>query len=268
MIVMDQAFAFELERVEAQRQIAYVHALASLGVDTAMREIAGGVGVSCGTGFPINRGIALGVQEPLTDAHLKALEAFLMERNMPGMLELSSLAHASGLSVLEQRGYVPRGILNCYLLDLGTHQPQEIKLETRELGQNELHVWEDVSYRAWGDPRTENASRTLAKAAFQIPQSRTFCTVLNGVPVAVGAMLEFGRVATLFGGGTLPENRGCGAQTALLQTRLNVARQMGCSFVVSSAVAGSTSSRNMERAGFRLAHIRMRFEQVRSKQPE
>ncbi len=64
-------------------------------------------------------------------------------------------------------------------------------------------------------------------------------------------------VAVLAGGGTLPEFRGRGGQTALLRRRVSDASSSGCDLVVSQATPGSTSQRNMERIGFHPAYTEL-----------
>ena len=58
----------------------------------------------------------------------------------------------------------------------------------------------------------------------------------------------------LFGAGTLPEFRRRGIQTALLGVRMHYAAQAGCEIAVIVTQGGTTSQRNAERLGFRLAY--------------
>ena len=62
------------------------------------------------------------------------------------------------------------------------------------------------------------------------------------------------KVVALFGAGTLAEFRGRGLQTALLRLRMQVAAQDGCEVAVIVTQGGSTSQRNAERLGFRVAY--------------
>ena len=47
-----------------------------------------------------------------------------------------------------------------------------------------------------------------------------------------------------------------GVQMALLQARLNTAREAGCDIAITLTTPGSASQRNVERAGFSLAYTR------------
>ena len=59
------------------------------------------------------------------------------------------------------------------------------------------------------------------------------------------------------GAATLPEFRGRGVQTALINRRLWAAAQQGSEYAVVSTTPGSGSQRNMERRGFRLAYSKI-----------
>ncbi|MFZ0286278.1 MAG: GNAT family N-acetyltransferase, partial [Terriglobales bacterium] len=53
---------------------------------------------------------------------------------------------------------------------------------------------------------------------------------------------------------TLPEFRGLGLQTALLRRRMKAAQKAGCEYAVIVTQGGTTSMRNAERLGFRVAY--------------
>jgi predicted GNAT family acetyltransferase len=58
----------------------------------------------------------------------------------------------------------------------------------------------------------------------------------------------------LCGAGTLADYRGRGLQTALLRARMQAAVEAGCDFAVVVTQGGTTSQRNAERLGFRVAY--------------
>jgi ribosomal protein S18 acetylase RimI-like enzyme len=263
-VITDLDLARTLETAEAQRQADYARVSARIGGDGAFLEVGGGVVVSLGMGYPVNRGFALGVNDTLETAHLEALEAFLGERGLAPELDLCPFADGTTLERLAQRGYHARGFLNMYAL---TGEPRVAvlpTLEVRELHAEELEVWQDVSLEAWGVEATQTAWKTLAWLGFQLPRSMKFAVWQDKKPVAVGALQIRDDLATLYGGGTIPEARGRGAQTALLYARLEAARLAGCTIITSQANPNTPSSRNLERAGFRLAYTKVRFAAKRS----
>lgn len=58
------------------------------------------------------------------------------------------------------------------------------------------------------------------------------------------------------GASTIPEARHQGAQLALVESRLRYAPEHGCDIVMMGALADSSSQRNAERPGFRIAYTR------------
>ena len=67
-------------------------------------------------------------------------------------------------------------------------------------------------------------------------------------------------VALLAGASTVPEGRRQGAQLALLDTRLRFAASQGCDVAMMCTAPGSTSQRNAERNGFRIAYTRTKWQ--------
>ena len=58
---------------------------------------------------------------------------------------------------------------------------------------------------------------------------------------------------------TLERFRGRGTQNALLHARLSAAIQIGCTLATSGTPPGTSSHRNMERHGFRVAYTRTKL---------
>lgn len=69
------------------------------------------------------------------------------------------------------------------------------------------------------------------------------------VAMGIGVLFSKGDVAYLAEGATIPKFRGRGAQTALISERLAETRENSYRLVFSRAQFGSTSQRNLERAG-------------------
>jgi len=101
----------------------------------------------------------------------------------------------------------------------------------------------------------------LLGAIVSAPGWHCFLGSLDGEPVASGALFVDGRSGWLGVACTLPEARGRGAQSALLQTRLELGRTLGvATFATETGELfpgrPATSYRNILRAGFREAYRR------------
>lgn len=76
-------------------------------------------------------------------------------------------------------------------------------------------------------------------------------------PAGQGVVIRQHKVFALCGAGTLTEYRGHGLQTALLRVRMAAAAMAGCEYAVVVTQGGTTSQRNAERLGFRVAYSKV-----------
>jgi GNAT superfamily N-acetyltransferase len=118
--------------------------------------------------------------------------------------------------------------------------------------------------RGWGEVDglvefLRGFSRVVAGAEDAYP----FIADIDSVPVASGLLTMHAGVALLAGASTVPEARGRGAQRALLAARLRFARDHGCRLAMMCAAPGSSSQRNAERHGFRIAYTRIKWRKPR-----
>jgi GNAT superfamily N-acetyltransferase len=96
------------------------------------------------------------------------------------------------------------------------------------------------------------------------PGFKHFLLIIDGRPSAAAAMHITGDVASMAIAGTLPEYRGFGAQKALLEKRLTLAKELGCKLAatetgVNTPEKPNISWCNMIKTGFREAYIRHNF---------
>ncbi len=98
----------------------------------------------------------------------------------------------------------------------------------------------------------QGAVAAFMAAEHRLPIVRRFLIVERGTPIAAGGMTIHGDVAVLGAASTLRAHRGRGAQLRLLQDRLRVAGEGGCTLAVATARPGSASAANLGRTGFRL----------------
>jgi GNAT superfamily N-acetyltransferase len=94
----------------------------------------------------------------------------------------------------------------------------------------------------------EQAARDLAGWR-TAPAATLYLATVDGEPAATAALSVHGGVGYLADGATLPRFRGRGLQSALIHRRLADATAAGCDVAGSQASFGSTSNRNLQRAG-------------------
>lgn len=116
-----------------------------------------------------------------------------------------------------------------------------------------IHLFEQAYYGIGQPTRVQQFRAESIRARFGRPGWRFYVARAEGVPAAGAALHIEGDVATLAGGATLEAFRGRGCQSFLLQHRLHDAADAGCLLSVGRCRSGSTSQRNMERAGLRPA---------------
>jgi ribosomal protein S18 acetylase RimI-like enzyme len=83
-----------------------------------------------------------------------------------------------------------------------------------------------------------------------------YVATVGGVRAAAAVLTVADRIGYLANAATLPAFRRRGCQLALIAARVADAADGGCDLVTSGAEFGSSSQRNLERAGFRLAYTK------------
>ncbi|MEO8180876.1 MAG: hypothetical protein ABI895_18745 [Deltaproteobacteria bacterium] len=98
-------------------------------------------------------------------------------------------------------------------------------------------------------PQLVPLQRSYMEHWLQVPGWRLYFASKDDVPIGIGVLFSRGNVAYLAEGATISEFRARGAQTALILARLLDAREDSAQLVFSRAQFGSTSQRNLEKAG-------------------
>jgi GNAT superfamily N-acetyltransferase len=113
--------------------------------------------------------------------------------------------------------------------------------------------WATVMMTTFGF--TTPAMTDMAASCVGKPNWRQYAVWEGERIIAVGSIFVHGDCADMFGGATLPEARGRGAQSALLTVRARAAQAAGCRWLVAETGAEdpgehNTSLHNMLRVGF------------------
>jgi ribosomal protein S18 acetylase RimI-like enzyme len=280
---MDHLFADlelsrRLEGAEALSNSRFVDARARLAPDCGATwvEIAGARAMFDGPASPMTQTFGLGMFQPATAADLEAIEAFYADRVSPVLHEVSPLADPELPALLSERGYrpfefssvlyqsiarlKPRATADANVADEEVAQhftlPQPV-VRLIERGEEELYA--RTSAAGWAEFGVSDFVLEIGRVSGEVEGLRLFLAELDGKPIAAGALALCDGVAHLAGASTMPDGRQRGAQLALLDHRLGYAAAHGCDVALMVALPGSSSQRNAERNGFRIAYTRIKW---------
>ena len=268
IIHSDRNLSQKLERTEARSNASFVEARLKMFPESGAQwtEIGGAYAMFDGVESPLTQTFGLGVFDEITDVEINEIEAFFKERGAPVFHEVSPLADASLLTLLNERGYQPIELSSVMFrpIEIETASNMQInpQIKTRIIKPGEEKLWARTSAGGWS---TE--AEGLADFMFEFGQISAstaggfaFLAELAGEPISAGMLFIYDDVALLAGASTVPEGRRRGAQTALLDARLRYAVVRGCTLAMMCASPGSGSQRNAEKNGFRIADTRTKWQ--------
>lgn len=271
-VFSDLALARRLEKAEAYGNAEFVEARAKLFPESGAQwiEVAGAYAMYDGATSPITQTFGLGLFDEITEGEMEMIEKFFQEREAPVFHEVSPLASAALLTLLNERGYQPaeftsvmfRPISHGVYLSAQSNEGNEgnENIRVRLVQEDEHELWANTAAKGWSE-FTEYADLMyeLSLVGANRPSGLSFLAELENRAIATGAMSICDGVALLAGASTIPEGRKQGAQTALLDSRLRFAAERGCDIAMMGALPGSASQRNAERQGFRIAYTRIKW---------
>ena len=265
MEFVDRALARRLEAAEEMPQVLYSRLYQELHpqIGAAEEEICGAHMAFAGLGSPIGRATGLGLAGPVTADDLDRVEAFYRAHHAPSQVDVCPLTDAHLLDLLKVRGYVMTELNNVLFRRLtGDAAPDSVGqvpdgFTLRPGCADEALAFAGiVNLSFFPDGNAPEGFDELLAPLFQFPGAMPFVVEHQGVSVACGAglLVPEHKIVALFGAGTLPEFRRRGLQTAILQQRIYEAARAGMEYAVIVTQGGTTSQRNAERLGFRLAY--------------
>ncbi len=225
MHFVDRALARRLESAEEMPQVYHAEWCQKnqAKVGAAVEKISGGHMIFAGLGSPIGRAVA-------------------------SLLELT-----------KERGYGIAELNNVLVRKLDSTEKFSVRSEftIRAGKQDEALAFSSILRRSFfpdgGEP---GGFDEMLSPMFAFPGSLAFVAEMDGQLVATGAglIIPEHKIVGLYGAGTLNEYRRRGLQTAMLERRMQAAAEAGCEYAVIVTLGGTTSQRNAERLGFRVAY--------------
>lgn len=273
-IFSDLNLSRRLERAEARGCFEFVETRAVVEPESGAcsTEVAGCYAMFDGAESPITQTFCLGLFEAASETDLRRIEEFFEERGAPVYHEVSPLADPTTFMLLNGRGYEPFEFTSVMFRPLGPDAPapRDSGVSVRVVGPNEHELWAQTAARGWSEfEELSDFMLGLSRVSARRPDGLSFLGEMEGEPVAAGALSICEGVALLAGASTVPAARRRGAQLALLDARLAYAARHGCDLAMMCALPGSSSQRNAERHGFRIAYTRIKWrrrEGVRSEE--
>jgi ribosomal protein S18 acetylase RimI-like enzyme len=274
MQFVDKAFARRLESVEEMPQVMYARLFQKTRpeIGAAEEEICGGHMIFAGLGSPIGRATGAGLDRPFTKEDLDRIEQFYRAHNAPAQVDLCPMHEPAVFERFKERGYSIAELNNVLFRKLGSTEPESTEedadekfppvpadCEIRRSRLDEAETAGGIVENAFFPDGAPEAYRGLIAPFYQMERALAFVATVEGKLVACGTGLVIPehRVFALCGAGTLADFRGRGLQTALLRARMAAAVAAGCEYAVVVTQGGSTSQRNAERLGFRVAYSKV-----------
>jgi len=253
------------DHVGVANALTQQHRRPELGAEVL--AVGGGHAVFLGPGSPLSQAQGLGLDGPVADEALDAMEHFFKERLTPIQIEVATLADPTLLPALCRRGYeiveqthslvCPRGDHAATPPPGGASVPAS-GIEIRRVEESAIEAWLDLLLASFFEaPQVPPpALREGAISMAQAPGFTTWVATIDGEAAGGGSLMIHDGLALICGDGTLPGFRSRGVQTALLRARLALAWEAGCDLATICTQPGSGSQRNAERQGFQVAYAR------------
>ena len=258
--------AADARRMEAAEEYGALRYALALNVERpqmgiAWQEFCGGHLVFVARQSPVGRAHGLGFAGEVTLEQIQHVEDFYFRREADAQIDVCPYAHPSLFETVNQRGFQVAEFnqtLARWILPDEVFTPRCEGVEFRALRGDAAGEWSALLAKIFFEdqaPQFEMFFLPWAK------EKNALClgAFIDGKMVggAGGLIVPEYKMAGFWGAGTLPEFRGRGIQTALTQERLRIVQQAGCDLAVTLTMPGTTSQRNVERAGFRTAYTKV-----------
>ncbi len=237
------------------------------GGPASLFDAGGGRAVFGRLGSPLNKVLGLGLDGPVSNDDLDAIDAFYAARLSPVAVELCPLAAIDLPARLVARGYVPRSFESQLARELPyTGGAGTTSGAIRAARTDDATGWlETVSQgfavvegeEAVPSDETVRAMSDLMKA-FLHPAIGRYLAVDGSVPAGGGATYLAGDIVGIFGTTTRPEFRRRGVQEAIVRQVIADA-PAHAGLAIATTAPGSSSQRTFERLGFQVLYTRTIF---------
>jgi GNAT superfamily N-acetyltransferase len=189
------------------------------------------------------------------------MEAVFFRRGESSRVVVCPLADSSLIEGLGRRGYRIASFEDILTMPPGRYEPEPSTTPLIEVRQTDPAAEAELYARVVAPnfvPAVESTDSLMETMAnmLAVPHVSSFLACIDGEAVGGGALFIHRGLALLAGAATLPAYRNRGVHAALHRARLEFAIRLGCDLAAQGAQPGTTSHRNAERRGLRVAYTR------------
>lgn len=269
LIFLSAADARRIEAAEEYGALRYAQSMQDkkLQPPAAWEQFGGGHLVFVAKGFPVGRAHGLGFAGKITLEDIEYVERFYFDRGIEAQVDVSPYADASLFESLNSRGFQVAEFNQTLARRIEPSEdfpapPSSVKI--RRVREQEAREWSTLLAGIYFAPDIAPQYEDLFLPWVSRDDALALAAFVDDKMVAGagGLIVPEHRMAGLFGAATLPEYRGRGIQKAFMHERLRLVQQAGCDLAVTLTMPGTTSQRNVERAGFRVAYTKVVVKKV------
>ena len=256
-----------LELAEAWQNARFVEELRRTkpASGAEVRPVGSGLALFAGPSTPMSQALGLGLSGTVDAAQLDSVEELLGRGGGPIVISLLPAADPTLAALLAERRYRVgefNQVLVRTLAAASADTPTSMiarpptSVIVRAIEPSEVELWARTVTAGF----LEREEASLSDAPWltpKVPAGTTSFLAFDGArAIGAGSISIEGDIAILSGTSVLPSARFRGTQLALIEARLEHARRAGCELATSSTLPGTSSQRNLERAGFRVNHCK------------
>lgn len=250
-MLVDHELVARIETSFARDAAGYAITRAELepGCGAEVAECAGGRVIYMGPGMHVNRAMGVGVGEPAHAEDVDFIVGFYASHAQDAEIELCPYADDAVRARAAELGFRLDWFRTVYARTIASRPTPQLS------GSFEFTRVDSSNFETWAGAWIEHSDdadreRRFTQARHAKPGEHDFVVSMDGVPVAVCSLSIHDGLADLGGMLTRAEYRGRGLQAASLAYRLAFAAESGCELALAGATPGTSSARNIERAGF------------------
>ena len=257
-----QSLCRRLEFAQAAQNQAMAEAQARMKPESGARcerigsQERGAFAVYLGPGHMLNQGLALGLDGPMKEGELDALEAIL---GCPTVLELSAGADPGLYALLSKRGYRLQMFQQVWMREMDELPPDPAsKPVVRPIEPGEEKLFASVVAAGFFErDALSDEGLGIMMPTTEAKGTTCFLAFLDEEPIGACTAGISDGVTALSGTSVRPRFRGQGGQGAMIRARLAFAKERGCTLACSATVPHGHSQFNLQKLGFRVAYPKL-----------